>query len=84
MDSNSDFQKAFVEYLESVHIGEFMTGTMEEVKTKVAQNSKNEDYRDPTQTRPEMPPPMCKDIHDFTSDNTCRNCKQLRSWWGRF
>ena len=35
MDPNSDFQKAFVEYLESVHIGEFMTGTMDDVKANV-------------------------------------------------
>jgi len=26
MDPNSDFQKRIVEYLESVHVGEFMTG----------------------------------------------------------
>jgi len=34
MDPNSDFQKKIVEYLESVHVGEFMTGTMDEVKNK--------------------------------------------------
>ena len=32
MDSSSDFQKKIVEYLEIVHVGEFMTGTMDEVK----------------------------------------------------
>jgi hypothetical protein len=32
MDPNSDFQKKIVEYLESVHVGEFMTGTMETKK----------------------------------------------------
>jgi len=35
MDPNSDFQKRIVEYLESVHVGEFMTGTMDEVKEQV-------------------------------------------------
>jgi len=35
MDPNSDFQKKIVEYLESVHVGEFMTGTMDEVKNKL-------------------------------------------------
>src|ERR1700683_1648744 len=29
MDPNSDFQKKIVEYLESVHVGEFMTGNMD-------------------------------------------------------
>ena len=40
MDPNSDFQKAFVEYLESVHIGEFMTGTMDDVKANVSRKVK--------------------------------------------
>ena len=50
MDPNSDFQKKIVEYLESVHVGEFMTGTMDEVQEQVDENMKAEEYRDPTQT----------------------------------
>jgi hypothetical protein len=48
MDPNSDFQKKIVEYLESVHVGEFMTGTMDEVKEQVDENMKAKEYRDPT------------------------------------
>jgi len=33
--TNSIFKKRIVEYLESVHVGEFMTGTMDEVKEQV-------------------------------------------------
>jgi hypothetical protein len=84
MNPNSDFQKAFVEYLESVHVGEFMTGTMDGVKAQVAENSKNEDYKDPTQTLPEMPPPICKGDHEMTSDYVCRDCRNLKSWWEQF
>jgi hypothetical protein len=84
MNPNSDFQKAFVEYLESVHVGEFMTGTMDEVKGQVAENSKNEDYKDPTQTLPEMPPPICKGDHEMTSDYVCRDCRNVKSWWEQF
>ena len=32
MDPESDFQKKVVEYLESVHMGEFITGSLEDVK----------------------------------------------------
>src|ERR1700679_3872042 len=32
MDPTSDFQQKMVEYLESVHLGEFMTGSIDEVK----------------------------------------------------
>ena len=35
MDSSSDFKKKLVEYLESVHIGEFLTGTKKEVEDKL-------------------------------------------------
>ena len=34
MDPESDFQKKMVEYLESVHMGEFITGSVEDVKKK--------------------------------------------------
>jgi len=42
MDPNSEFQKEMVEYLESVHVGEFMTGTVDEVKDQVHENMKAE------------------------------------------
>jgi len=55
MDPNSEFQKEMVEYLESVHVGEFMTGTVDEVKDQVHENMKAEgttiltpDFADPT------------------------------------
>ena len=56
IDTNSDFQKRIVEYLESVHVGEFMTGSMYEVKEQVNESMKAKEYRDPTQTLPNAPP----------------------------
>lgn len=35
LDSNSDFQQRMVEYLESVHMGEFMDATMENVRQQI-------------------------------------------------
>jgi hypothetical protein len=35
MHPNSDFQRKIVEYLEGVHIGEFMTGSHEAVQQMV-------------------------------------------------
>jgi hypothetical protein len=81
MDPTSDFQKAMVEYLESVHIGEFMTGKMEEVKAKVDKNvAKNKEYQDPTQTLPIPPPPECPD----KNCETCDNCKEMNKWQEQF
>ncbi|KAJ7321530.1 hypothetical protein DFH08DRAFT_620641, partial [Mycena albidolilacea] len=39
IDPDKAFQKDLVAYLESCHIGEFLTGTMEEVKAKVPYHS---------------------------------------------
>ncbi|KAJ7261554.1 hypothetical protein C8J57DRAFT_1018351, partial [Mycena rebaudengoi] len=33
--SDSDFQKSLIDYLESTHIGEFMTGTITDIRAKV-------------------------------------------------
>jgi hypothetical protein len=45
MDPTSDFQQKLVEYLKSVHSGEFMTGSMDEVKAKVLNVKENKDYK---------------------------------------
>ena len=74
MDPNSDFQKRIVEYLESVHAGEFMTGTMDEVKEQVDENMKVKKYRDPTQTLPDAPPEPAE----------CESCENTASWWQIF
>jgi hypothetical protein len=81
LDPNSDFQQKIVEYLESVHVGEFLTGTKEEVEEKFkAEREQNEDYQDPTQTLPELPPPLCKK-GDCAS---CCDCENITSWWNKF
>ena len=79
MDPNSDFQKKLVEYLESVHVGEFMTGTMDEVKEQVQEHMKTEEYKDPTQTLPDVPPePADCDC------NKCESCEGTANWWRNF
>ena len=81
MDHNSSWQKKIVAWLESCHIGEFLGGTHEEVLDKVAQQTKSDDYVDPTLTMPEMPPPICKQKHKLES---CSKCDDLKSWWVHF
>jgi len=83
MDPTSDFQQKIVEYLESVHIGEFMTGTQEEVGDKIDfEKAQNKNYQDPTQTLPDPPPPLCE--NKACVDENCFECKELKSWWQRF
>src|SRR3984957_20984001 len=71
MDPNSDFQREMVEYLESVHVGEFETGTTDEVKEQVDENMKSEEYKDPTQTLPDAPPEP--------TDCDCNKCESCES-----
>jgi hypothetical protein len=81
MDPNSDFQKKIVEYLESVHVGEFLTGDMESVKLDIQNNQASDpQYTDPTQTLPEAPATVC----DATSKECFVECKCIDSWWSGF
>jgi hypothetical protein len=78
LDPESGWQKKIVAWLESSQIGEFMTGSQKEVEAKVNLWSKSPDYKDPTETMPEPPPPKCE-----RADH-CKVCKNLDSWWSRF
>ena len=70
-----------VQYLESVHQGEFYDGKMEDVIERIDGYQKNPEYVPPTKTMPEAPPPLCAERNDC---NICDNCKGLTSWWARF
>ena len=86
MKADSGFQKEMTAYLESVNIGEFKTGTMEDVRRKVPFHPRGfaeniapvpqPDYKDPTQTFPIPPPPLCHEIHCTSECETCANYNQ--------
>jgi hypothetical protein len=59
LDIKSDFRQRLIDYLEAVHIGEFLTGTHAEVFEKVSEASTSGTYVDPTQTLPSPPPQTC-------------------------
>ena len=81
MDTESDFQKAMVEYLEAVHQGEFFDGKLEDVVERIEEYQKKSEYIPPTKTMPEAPPPHCQ---EHNASNDCINCKALTSWWSNF
>ena len=81
MDPESDFQKSIVEYLESVHKGEFFDGKLEDVAERIEEYQKNPEYIPPTKTMPEAPPPRCPERN---ACEVCDNCKALTSWWSYF
>ena len=79
MDVNSDFQKKIVEYLESLCVGEFLTGPKMDVSERVGEASESTEYRNPTLTLPDPPIALC--------DSNCSECQcdqERKSWWRRF
>ena len=66
LDPNSGFRKKMITWLESVHTGDFQTGSLDKVAERVMQKSKDKSYKDPTQTLSKAPP-------QDNSDDTCWN-----------
>ena len=82
LDPNIDFQKKLISWLESCHIGEFMTGSKQDILERVAKQSESKSYRDPTETLPQPPPPLCQLNH--SKDDNCQSCTELNMWWKTF
>jgi Helitron helicase-like domain at N-terminus/PIF1-like helicase len=79
MDPSSDFQQKMIKYLESVHVGEFLTGSMTDIETRIRESARDDNYRNPTETLPERPPPLCN-VHD----NDDSPCICLEEWYHRY
>ena len=80
MDPTSSFQQKMVEYLEGVHMGEFYSGKLHEVRMTVDESATSPGYKDPTLTLPEKPPPRCH----RKKCNGCFRCPCNKTWQNRF
>jgi Helitron helicase-like domain at N-terminus len=80
MDPESDFQKEMVEYLESVHMGEFITGNMNDVKQNLDMAELDDNYKNPTETLPIPPPTQCNQ----NECGECKSCNAISSWKTQF
>ena len=79
MKPDSEFQQALIKYLESCHIGQFQTVTLDEVQENLNERSNSFNYKDLTTVLPTLPPKKC--------DNECNNCVACnanRLWWEEF
>ncbi|TFK65380.1 hypothetical protein BDN72DRAFT_737008, partial [Pluteus cervinus] len=81
-DKDGVFQKKLIEYLESVHVGEFQTGTQEQVVERAAEEERlrpanSEDpYLNPIETLPLPPPEKCS-----VNCGTCDLCQSYNTWY---
>ncbi|KAJ7476502.1 hypothetical protein FB451DRAFT_1033107, partial [Mycena latifolia] len=95
LNADGEFQKAMVSYLESAHVGEFLTGTMAEVKSKVpyfhtARKGLHDVMQDEIRTAVPVryvdptqtvpkPPPP---LCENCDQMHCPSCENLTQWWG--
>ena len=63
-----------------MHIGEFITGSLEDVKQNVDIVELDDEYKNPTETLPIPPPPECK--HNECGE--CKSCKAISLWQAQF
>jgi hypothetical protein len=78
LDTTSPFQQKLISWVESCQMGEFITGTQEQILQKSKLNANQPMYEDPTETMPQAPPPHCKQAHN--NNETCKQCTDLKIW----
>jgi hypothetical protein len=64
LKNNSVWQKKLIDWLESCHTGDFLTGSYAEVSESVGKKREEEGYVDPTQLFPEAPPKKWGRVHN--------------------
>ena len=98
MNNDSEFHKNLIEYLEGCHVGEFLTGSMEDVKNKIPQISDkvmgihavqvNTDTRknhiDATYQDPTLTLPTSPPSPCTIECGQCNKCIKLAHWWKQY
>jgi len=93
LDPNSDFRKKMINWLESVHTGDFQTGSFDEVAERVTRKCKDKSYKDPTQVLPKAPQDnlddSCwnkhfkEDVDELVLKSNVHNCEKYTTKSGR-
>ncbi|KAG5221681.1 ATP-dependent DNA helicase [Salix suchowensis] len=81
LNPEGSWKQKLIKWLENCHVGEFLTGSQNDITTSVNQRKENNTYVDPTLQVPDVPP--------YTSecscvDETCSSCITLNNWWSEF
>ncbi|KDR70818.1 hypothetical protein GALMADRAFT_49614, partial [Galerina marginata CBS 339.88] len=77
LSNDSEFIAAIVEYLESVTKGEFLSGSLSEVRERADKEMANPDYRNPTENLATKPPSLCRSCKGAD----CAQCRDVNGWW---
>ena len=84
LKSDSVWQKRLIDWLESCHTGDFLTGSYAEVSESVGKKREEEGYVDPTQSFPEAPPKKCDAVHGKGEEEECESCRNTAKWADRY
>src|SRR5271169_2059953 len=91
MNNDSEFQTKLIEYLEGCHIGEFLTGTMEDVKNKIPHISKKSLGIHAIHVNPSTQLVQFDNYQDPTltlpkpPPKSCiSECIDLKNWWKQY
>ncbi len=76
MGPDSKFKAEMIEYLESCHVGQFSTGSLDEVREKVNQDVQSDGYINPVESLPKRVPEQCA-----KECGQCDQCKENKAWW---
>ncbi|KIK62224.1 hypothetical protein GYMLUDRAFT_58412 [Collybiopsis luxurians FD-317 M1] len=79
LDPESDFQKKLIAYVESIQVGEFLTGTKADVQRAVETAEESDSYLSPELTLPVPPPIEC-----YCSQEECSDCSDYLAWLSDF
>ena len=80
MKSDAMWQKKLIDWLESCHTGDFLTGKHADVAEAQVATSEKNGYMDPTQTLPVPPPKQCKKSHTDSDRDECEGCEHEKQW----
>jgi len=80
MRSDSAWQQKLIDWLESCHTGDFLTGSHADVAEKQANSTGKNGYMDPTQTLPIPPSKWCQKTHTDGDLGECKGCKDGKQW----
>src|ERR1700731_5352773 len=67
------FRENWLSILKVSMLVNFLTGSMDEVEAQIESNKCDRNYKDPVQTLPEAPPPLCN-----TPGDNCEQCSDLK------
>jgi hypothetical protein len=94
MNKDSDFQRSLIEYLEGCQKGEFLTGTLEDIKSKVPETASKhltgihtileEKLNNEKKENYKDPTQTMPEAPPENCDKNCDSCQPSKTWWNQF